>query len=167
FHPLPLLVQMIFFQAEVNVRKYYTDIHGTKRMCRRFNKEIQTMHARYQYHKSERVFTGKNTLLEFALELAEYSEILNDKFNGFQTWQFPKGKIEPGETGIQCYVREILEETGLNIENYITEQSKSSTTKENEHQLTMYVIFGVNDKLVLYPTVREETGRLECLLIND
>lgn len=29
-----------------------------------------------------------------------------------QSWSFPKGKLEPGETGIQCASREFREETG-------------------------------------------------------
>ncbi|KAA6310925.1 MAG: putative decapping enzyme, partial [Streblomastix strix] len=82
-------------------------------------------------------------------------------FDGWDTWTFPKGKVEPGETGIQCAIREINEETGLNIENFITEYSPLLTVEEREHQLTMYIVIGVNDKQKLQTTVREATGRLE------
>ena len=29
-----------------------------------------------------------------------------------QSWSFPKGKLEPGETGLECASREFREETG-------------------------------------------------------
>jgi 8-oxo-dGTP pyrophosphatase MutT (NUDIX family) len=31
----------------------------------------------------------------------------------YDDWSFPKGKHEPGETDLECAVREIAEETGL------------------------------------------------------
>lgn len=33
----------------------------------------------------------------------------------YDDWTFPKGKIDPGETDEQCAVREVLEETGLEV----------------------------------------------------
>lgn len=33
------------------------------------------------------------------------------------TWGIPAGKLEPGETPRQAVIREVFEETGLNIEN--------------------------------------------------
>jgi 8-oxo-dGTP diphosphatase len=31
-------------------------------------------------------------------------------------WTLPKGKVQPGESWMQCAVREVLEETGFNVE---------------------------------------------------
>lgn len=39
--------------------------------------------------------------------------IFRQKFND---WSFPKGHIEPGETGEQATIRECKEETGIDFE---------------------------------------------------
>ena len=31
-------------------------------------------------------------------------------------WTLPKGKVKPGESWLQCAIREVLEETGYNVE---------------------------------------------------
>lgn len=37
---------------------------------------------------------------------------------GTTHWDFPKGGIEPGETPIECAIRETFEETGLDLSAY-------------------------------------------------
>ncbi len=48
-------------------------------------------------------------------------------------WEFPGGKLEPGETASQCIVREILEELAMNIQ---VEEEWPSTS----HQYTDFKI---------------------------
>lgn len=37
--------------------------------------------------------------------------------HGHDTWNFPGGHLEFGETPVECTIRETLEETGITIEN--------------------------------------------------
>lgn len=43
--------------------------------------------------------------------------LLVQSYNG--KWGPPKGRLEDGETGYECAVRETVEETGIDIEKYI------------------------------------------------
>ncbi len=61
--------------------------------------------------------------------------------HGKDTWSFPGGHLEFGESLFGCAKREVMEETGLEIKNL----SKGPFTedifeKENLHYITMYVI---------------------------
>lgn len=40
-------------------------------------------------------------------------------------WAFPKGHTEPGETPLETAERELLEETGLRVDNYLSTEAFS------------------------------------------
>ena len=48
----------------------------------------------------------------------EYLLILNRKGNAFGHWGFPKGHVEGKETETQTAIREIFEETGLEVTSF-------------------------------------------------
>ncbi len=48
----------------------------------------------------------------------EYLLILNKKGNAEGHWGFPKGHVEEGESETETARREILEETGLSLDNF-------------------------------------------------
>lgn len=50
-------------------------------------------------------------------------------------WEFPGGKIEPGETVVQCIKREIQEELGIDIE--VGEHCVTITHKYANYQVTL------------------------------
>lgn len=62
--------------------------------------------------------------------------------HGSGEWSFPGGHLEPFETFRECAVREIKEETGLDIA--ITKENPVATTndffiRENKHYVTLYI----------------------------
>lgn len=48
----------------------------------------------------------------------EYLLVLNKKGNAMGHWGFPKGHVEAGESEIETAKREILEETGLEVDSF-------------------------------------------------
>ncbi|KAF2201477.1 nudix domain-containing protein [Delitschia confertaspora ATCC 74209] len=63
--------------------------------------------------------------------------------HGTGTWQFPGGHLEHGESFASCAAREVLEETGLEID--IKDTKVFATTndvfkKEGKHYITVFVV---------------------------
>ena len=50
-------------------------------------------------------------------------------------WEFPGGKLEPGETASQCIVREILEELAMNIQ--VEEEWPSTSHQYTDFQIEL------------------------------
>lgn len=62
--------------------------------------------------------------------------------HGHNTWNFPGGHLEFGESPEQCAIRETLEETGLSIKNiaagpYTNDIFEGTTPK---HYITLYMV---------------------------
>ncbi|PWS55461.1 NUDIX hydrolase [Pseudoalteromonas sp. meg-B1] len=56
------------------------------------------------------------------------------------TWATPGGHLEFGETVEQCAVREVVEETGLNVTNIRKlDFTNDIFSAENKHYITLYV----------------------------
>lgn len=68
----------------------------------------------------------------------EFEYLLIKHLNG-QHWSFPKGHRENGETEIQTAKREILEETGLNVD--IIEDVFASTLYFPKPNIIKHVVF--------------------------
>lgn len=59
---------------------------------------------------------------------------------GAETWAFPGGHLEFGEKVEDCAVREVLEETGITIENLKKETFTEDISKEEgRHHITIFV----------------------------
>lgn len=56
------------------------------------------------------------------------------------TWAFPGGHLEFGESFEDCAAREVLEETGLKVENVKFLTTTNDVMKaENKHYITIFV----------------------------
>ena len=81
---------------------------------------------------------------------------------------FPRGKINEGEDGVSCAIREVWEEIGIDITNYINSESciNFSTKKESK---TMYVVIGVPENTKFNPNhiTRKEIGKIEWVTIDE
>lgn len=61
--------------------------------------------------------------------------------HGAETWNFPGGHLEFGESIADCAGREVLEETGLKVSNFsYGPYTNDIFEKENKHYITVFVI---------------------------
>jgi 8-oxo-dGTP pyrophosphatase MutT (NUDIX family) len=59
-------------------------------------------------------------------------------------YSFPKGKARQGETGVQTAARETLEESGVDVSQYIVEGEKFAYKRQGGRApATMYLVAGV------------------------
>lgn len=83
-------------------------------------------------------------------------------------YNFPKGKVNEGESGVACAIREIWEEIGMDISKLIREDCviEYNVKKENK---TMYVVVGVNENYKFTPNnnTRNEIGSIKWISIKE
>ena len=81
--------------------------------------------------------------------------------HGAGSWSFPGGHLEFGETVEACARREVLEETGIEIENIkMASFTNDIFPEEKKHYLTVYVAadYSAGDVKVMEPEKCEEWG---------
>jgi 8-oxo-(d)GTP phosphatase len=82
-------------------------------------------------------------------------------------WDLPKGKLDPGETIKECAVREVLEETGVNISS-CDELFETTFHIYNENNVlvlkeTHWYAMNVIDEVTLTPQLEEGITALEWI----
>lgn len=86
-------------------------------------------------------------------------------------WSFPRGKINMMEDDLDCAVREVYEETGLNLEKagLVPEdrQVKFIEVNMREQQLKLYVFKDVPMDTYFEPRTRKEISKIEWWKLSD
>lgn len=66
--------------------------------------------------------------------------------HGKESWQFPGGHLEFGETPAACAKRELYEETGLHVDKFIQGPFTNDVFKEDrKHYVTLFMIGESNE----------------------
>jgi mRNA-decapping enzyme subunit 2 len=77
-------------------------------------------------------------------------------FYAKEVWGFPKGKINKGESFVDCAVREVLEETSFDASNMINEKDVIEITARKQTK-RLYIIPHVSEEFTKFaPRTRKE-----------
>ncbi len=82
------------------------------------------------------------------------------------SWGFPKGKVIEDETEAQCAIREVLEETGYDISEKLSEQDHLRV-KINDQIITLYIITNVPKTTKFEPKTRREIKEVRWFRIDE
>jgi mRNA-decapping enzyme subunit 2 len=75
-------------------------------------------------------------------------------------WGLPRGKVNEGETPMDCAAREVLEETGYDVAGRLREED-AFTMVQNAKRLTMYIVRDVPEDFPFEPRVRKEVSHVK------
>lgn len=82
------------------------------------------------------------------------------------SWGFPKGKVNEEEDPTHCAIREVLEETGFDIANYI-DPNYYLESVIHEQLIRLYIIVGISMETKFRPRTRNEIKACEWFAIAD
>lgn len=82
------------------------------------------------------------------------------------SWGFPKGKLSKDETDDQCAVREVLEETGLDISDKL-DPAQYIDVKLGGQDTRLFIVPNVDDTTEFAPHVKGEIGAYAWHLIQN
>ncbi|NXL90856.1 DCP2 hydrolase, partial [Alectura lathami] len=80
-------------------------------------------------------------------------------------WGFPKGKVNKEEAPHDCAAREVFEETGFDIKDYISKE-EFIELRINDQLARLYIIPGVPRNTKFNPKTRREIRNIEWFSIN-
>ncbi|KAF8096459.1 hypothetical protein N665_0308s0033 [Sinapis alba] len=72
------------------------------------------------------------------------------------TWSFPRGKKSKDEEDYACAIREVLEETGLDVSKLLKKEEYIEFTFRGEQRVRLYIVSGVKDDTSFAPLTKKE-----------
>ncbi|SCV02810.1 LAME_0H05402g1_1 [Lachancea meyersii CBS 8951] len=76
------------------------------------------------------------------------------------SWSFPRGKISKDENDVDCCVREVLEETGCDISDYINENAFIERNIGGKNY-KIFLVSGIPEDFKFEPKVRNEIEKIQ------
>ncbi|GAU92751.1 hypothetical protein RvY_04794 [Ramazzottius varieornatus] len=138
----------------------------TETVCRHFIQLQRFVEYLEEYWKSWKQYkasipTAGAILLD---ETLEYVLVL-ESFPG-RRWGFPKGKKNNNESMQECAIREVLEETGLDITNLITPDEYLELAYEDMF-VQLFIVAGISKDTHFQPLTRGEVKSFEWMLVRE
>nr|VWO96729.1 MutT/nudix family protein [Ganoderma boninense] len=81
-------------------------------------------------------------------------------------WGFPKGKINEQEPKHRCAIREVLEETGYNLENQL-DPGNVLQLSIKEQSISLYIVPGVPEDYPFETKTRKEISKISWFRLTD
>ncbi|KAG4090738.1 hypothetical protein H8356DRAFT_1005118 [Neocallimastix lanati (nom. inval.)] len=81
-------------------------------------------------------------------------------------WGFPKGKINKEEPDIDCAVREVMEETGYDISEFVKEGDYIELLIK-EQRIRLYIVTGIPEDTHFEPQTRKEISKIKWHNVRD
>jgi len=81
-------------------------------------------------------------------------------------WGFPKGKINQLEIKADCAIREVNEEVGFDITDYLVEDHKISMMIKDQ-EVTLYIVSGISEDTLFQTRTRKEISKIEWFRLVD
>jgi len=131
-------------------------------------KELQIYKSRLKnYFKKLSEFKRKIPVCGAIILDNTYSWVLLVRHGRYGSWTFPRGKIEEGESMVVCAVREVAEETGLDISHDIREEL-CLVRRPNGKPVILFLVGGFSiDKLKFRSNCLDEIGGFSWFHLDD
>lgn len=101
------------------------------------------------------------------LDAAHKNVLLVQGFWAKASWGFPKGKVNENESEAACARREVLEETGFDIEQAGMREDQYLQIQMQEQTIRLYIVDGVSMKTKFEPRTRKEIKEVRWFPIDD
>ncbi|RKP16934.1 DCP2-domain-containing protein [Rozella allomycis CSF55] len=112
-----------------------------------------------------RNYKGKVPVCGAVILNKEKDKVLLVKGYSGSTWSFPRGKINQNENEMSCAIREVLEETGFDISEFVNEQDYIELFLEKRAR--MYVAVGIPENSTFATRTRKEISKIAWHNIAD
>ena len=85
------------------------------------------------------------------------------------SWGFPRGKLSKGETASECAAREVMEETGIDISDFVDDDaSPRIEVHVNSQATTLFIVAGAaSEETPVAALVRGEIGDIAWHILAD
>lgn len=146
-----------------NLNGFARDLFHESGFLRKYIPEVEQLTQEFMNYKREIPVYGIamfNQSMEKVVMVRGWGEI--------GTWGFPKGKLGKNETGLQCAMREVLEETGVELSPYISPDRIEYL--EHGHfgrRWGIFLVPGIPENIKFETRTRYEISEIKWLSVSE
>eukprot|EP00794_Sanderia_malayensis_P009904 gene9904-10917_t len=142
------------------LQKFMEIIFSEFQFLNKSNSDLQEIYTEWKKYKFQVPVFGA-ILLDESLENCVLVRGCHKRIS----WGFPKGKVNKDEKGHNCAIREVSEETGLDITNYIDSEEYLEKSF-HDHQVRLYIVPAISSMTDFEPKTRGEIAEIKWFPID-